>query len=151
MLFLVICIAVLLMVSESLLDSPACVSQAEPDGDHCDDDRGARVEAVTLDRVCRCLAGVVRGQSDRRRPGDATRGVPEQEPPPVHAREAGDPGDGVTQDGDEAAQEHRLAPMAVHEGLGAWEDAGAVLVQPTPAPEERATAEAADQPVAEVV
>jgi hypothetical protein len=69
----------------------------------------------------------------------------------VHAREAGDPGDGVTQDGDEAAEENRLAAMAGHERLGAWKDAVAVLVQPAPAPEERPTAEAADQPVAEVV
>src|SRR2546426_9661425 len=46
---------------------------------------------------------------------------------------------------------YRLAPVSLHQRLGAWKDAVAVLVQPAPASEERATAEAADQRVAEVV
>src|SRR5260370_1473283 len=71
--------------------------------------------AVPLDRVGRRFPGVIRDEADARRPDDSTERVPEEELPPVHPADAGDPGGGEAEDGDEAAEEHRLRPMAFHD------------------------------------
>src|SRR5205823_14690425 len=101
---------------------------AEPADDDREHDAGAPVETVALERAGGCLAAVVGEQADSCRPGDAARGIPEQEPPPTHAREPGDPGNRVAQNRDEAAEEDRLAAVARHQRLGAGKHAVAVLV-----------------------
>src|SRR4029077_17276904 len=74
-------------------------------------------EAVALDRIRRSLPAVVRDKPDEHRPHDPARRVPEEEAPPRHAPEPGHPGRRETQDRDEATEEHRLSPMALHDSL----------------------------------
>src|SRR2546429_4344168 len=112
-------------------------SSGTPDGDPAEGDRdgdgSGRVEPVSLDRVGCGSTGVVGDQSDGRRPGDPASCGPEQKTPPTHLGQAGDPGDGVAEDGDEATEEARLAAVALHQRLRAGEDAVCVAVQPAPA------------------
>src|SRR5262249_4812861 len=136
---------------EPVFNAPSETSDEDPPEDDREGDGSGRVEPVALNRVGRSFAPVVRDQSDRRRPDDPAGGVPEQELPPVHPREAGDPGDGVAEDGDEATEEDRLAAVARHQRLGPRKNAVGVAVQPAPAAKEGPAAEPPDQPVAEVV
>src|SRR5207244_545185 len=101
-------------------------------------------DAVPLDGVGRRFAGVVRDEADRRRPRDPARRVPEEELPPLHAAQAGDPRGGEAEDRDEAAEEHRLPAVPVHDALRSGEETIRVAVEPPPAGEERTAAEASD-------
>ena len=109
------------------------------------------VDAVTRDRVAGRLPAVVRNEADRGRPDDPARRIPEEEPPPREASEAGDPRRGEAEDRDKAAEEHRPPPVLVHEPFGLRDHAVTESLQPLVTAEERPAAEAPDQPVAEVV
>ena len=77
--------------------------------------RDRRVDAVACERVRRGLAGVVREQSDADRPDDPAGRVPEEEPPPLHARDARHPGAGDAQAAEEAREEDGLAAVPLEE------------------------------------
>ena len=94
---------------------------------------------------------VVGDEPDTRGPADPSGRVPEEESPPFHVADAGDPRSRVAQHGDEAAEEDDLPAVARHQRLGARKDPVRVAAEPRPPPEERPPAEASDQPVAEVV
>ena len=75
-------------------------------------DAGGRVQAVRLDRVGGRLARRSTRRGRPRRPDDPAGRIPEEEPPPLHLAEPGDPGGREAQDRDEAAEEHRLRRRA---------------------------------------
>ena len=114
-------------------------------------DRDGGVDPVALDRVGRGGAPVVGDEPDRRRPADAAGGVPEEEPPPRHPRDARRPGGREAQNADETAEEDHLAAVLRHQPLRLGEESVRVPAPIAGALEEAASAEPTDQRVAEVV
>jgi hypothetical protein len=97
------------------------------------------------------MTRVVGDEPDAGRPANPPGRIPEQEPPPRHPADAGDPGSRVAKDGDEAAEEDCLAAVLGHQPLGRGQEALGVAAQRPPALEQAAAPQAPDQPVAEVV
>src|SRR2546421_11571889 len=84
---------------------------AEEDRHDQEHDRGGADPTPLHDELDRALAEVVRREADAHGPADPARSVPEQEPPPLHLRDAGDPGAEDAQDGDETGEEDGLASV----------------------------------------
>src|SRR6476660_330359 len=125
----------------------ALVPEAHADEEECaerDDDRGAE-HAVTAERVGGRLAEEVGEQPEASRPDDAARRVPEEEAPPRHVRDAGEPGRRDAEHGDEAADEDGLAAVLAEEALAGRQGALRVAPNRPPAVEEPSPACAADQ------
>ena len=116
--------------------------------EHEQDDH--RVEPVLADRLGDRLAGPVGEQRDAGRPEDAAGRVPEEEPPPLHVAEAGEPGGRDPQDGDEAAEEDRLRAVLLEEPLARRQRLLGVAANEAPPVDQRTAAVAAER-VADVV
>ena len=86
----------------------------EPQNDH----HNHAVEAVFADRVACRPAEFVGNDGHERRPGDAACGVPEEESPPRHVRDARQPRRGHTEECDEAPEEDGLRTVLGEESLG---------------------------------
>src|SRR4029078_2564551 len=96
------------------------------------------------------LADVVRDQPDAEGPDDPARGVPGEEPPPRHAREARHPRSGDAHAAEERRQEDRLAAVPIEEALGRGQDPVAEALEQRKTIDQAATAFAPD-PLADVV
>src|SRR5581483_3850360 len=105
--------------SEALLEPLLPEVHDEPGDDEQRDDADRGERAVLRDRVRGGLAAVVGDEPDGGRPHDAARRVPEEEREPVHPAEACEPGGSEAEDRDEAAEEHRLAAVPLHDLLAA--------------------------------
>src|SRR5690348_11324787 len=88
---------------------PVMHEQESDKNRHGDSDRG--VDAVPLDRIRRGSASVVGDEPDGRRPADTPGGVPEEELPPRHPRNARCPGGREAENADEATEEDDLAAV----------------------------------------
>src|SRR3954447_4919180 len=138
-------------ISLAIIDHAATPEVNADDSDYdqnCEPDAG--VEPVVVDRVGRSAAGVVGDDPEGRRPDDASGRIPEEEAPPVHVADPGEPRRRHPQDRDEAAEEDGFRSVALEEALGGWEDASEVVAEVRNAPQQRPAALAAD-PVARVV
>src|SRR5947209_7175318 len=113
--------------------------EVKPDSPEHDDyrDAGSREEAVARDGIRGGLSAVERDEPDSDRPHDPARRVPEEEAPPRHASEPGNPRSGEPQDRDEATEEHRLGPVTLHDPLRSRNHALRPALQPAIATEER--------------
>src|SRR5439155_6684174 len=119
--------------------------------DHADDgDRTRADQAVVRDRIRGRAPELVRDDRNQHRPADPPGGVPDEELPPGHPADAGEPGGGDTEDRDEPAEEDGLGAVAAEEALRRRERALEVRTHQRHAAEER-TASPAPDPVARVV
>src|SRR5262249_44333892 len=84
-------------------------------GDH--DDAARPEETVLPERGGGGVPEVVGDERDTRRPDDAAGGIPAEEAPPVHVRDACDPRGGDPEHGDEPSDEDRLAAVLREEPL----------------------------------
>src|SRR5713226_7229708 len=124
--------------------------ESNQDG-HCDDDHGPCAdESVVADRIRGRAPEVVRDKRDGNRPRDSARGVPEEEAPPFHAREAGYPRASDAEAAEPAREEDRLAAVFLEEPLRSGKHARAETPD-DPVALEEAAAELAPEPVADVV
>src|SRR5437870_4340821 len=76
---------------EPLLDTRLAEAERQEAEHQQRRDARGREEPVALDRVRDRLAAVEGSEADRHRPADPAGGVPEEEAPPVHPPETGDP------------------------------------------------------------
>src|SRR6266540_6993343 len=97
--------------SRFLDDATAPEMERKADDDDEPGDHAAAEQSVVRDRVRGRLAGVVRDERDRHRPRDSAERVPEEEAPPRHVRESGDPRAGDAKAAEPARQEDRLAAV----------------------------------------
>src|SRR6266566_9998014 len=115
-------------ISLTIIDHAAAPEVNADDRDYdqnCEPDAG--VEPVVVDRVGRRAAGVVGDDPEGRRPDDASGGIPEEEAPPRHVADPGEPRCRYPQDRDEAAEEDGFRSVALEEALGGREDAREVV------------------------
>ena len=113
-------------------------------------ERNSAVHAVVRDRVGGRLAGVERDEADERRPDDAAERVPEEEPPPGHARDSRHPRTGDANAAEEAREEDGLAAVPLEEPFRGRQDPVGDALQPGVAVDQL-PAELASEPVADVV
>src|SRR5205823_6304876 len=110
-------------ISLTIIDHPAApeVNAGSRDYDqNCEADAG--IEPVLVDRVGRRAAGVIGDDAEGRRPDDASGRIPEEEAPPRHVTDPGQPRRRHPQDRNEAAEEDGFRSVALEEALGGRED-----------------------------
>src|SRR5438552_13520439 len=103
-------------ISETIIDHAVAPEVNADDRDYdqnCEPDAG--VEPVVVDRVSRRAAGVVGDDAERRRPDDASGGIPEEEAPPRHVADPGEPRRRHPQNRDEATEEDRFRSVDLEE------------------------------------
>src|SRR5439155_2593770 len=97
----------------------------EAEGDQREEDIAGVVEDPHRD-----LAGEVAEDADRDRPRDAAESIPGEEARPGHVVRAREPGGGDAQEREPAAEEDRLAAVALEERLTALEKRLAPVFEP---------------------
>src|SRR2546423_4681911 len=97
-------------ISLAIIDHAATPEVNADDRDYeqnCEPDAG--VEPVVVDRVGRSATGVVGDDPEGRRPDDASGRIPEEEAPPRHVADPGEPPRRHAPDRDQAADKTGLS------------------------------------------
>src|SRR6478672_9220540 len=110
-------------------DPLAAEVNADCGDDEQNDDADTGVEAVMVDRLRRRPARVVGDRTEGDCPDDPAGGIPEEEAPPGHMADSGEPRCRDAQDRHESTEEDGLRPVPLEEALGGRQDAREVVAE----------------------